>query len=380
MIPANVDVSPLSFEQRIMRKIAVTPAVLTLLLLILSPARAGVYNPLERIEGPQPGPDGVKPLPFRQFRDYVLPDLLQLGIERPVSEGRKKCLARAEELRAKLRAGTITADERVALGEYLIRLRRPEEAVEVLMPAAVQDRRNFMAFANLASAHQLAGRIDRAINYMLEVKYAWPAEWPGFTKQQLRWLRVAEDYHLKLVRLRNAEIVRRGQGSKSAEGLDNLFGDEKGPVRFAGASGKYEAGKIDPKERARLPKDALAIVQQLLLWFPEDTRLLWLLGELYNAEGDINSAAKLLDDCVYIRNYPDTDLRKHRQIVQEARPKGDRLAAEPPGAETTESQFGWLPDKQHLLLVGGLASLVVAALAYLQIREIRRRRTGSKRW
>jgi hypothetical protein len=232
-----------------------------------------------------------------------------------------------------------------------------------------------MVFANLASAHQLAGRLDRALSYLQEVKDVWPSEWPGFTNDQLRWFQIVERYHLKLLRLRYAEMVRGGQGKKPGAGLDNLFGDGRAPVRFVGESGEYEPGKIDPKERAKLPKEALAIVQQLLLWFPEDTRLLWLLGELYNGEGDVGSAFKLLDDCVFSRSYSDSDLRKHRQIIQEARPKRDQPVAESPSAATSESQSGWLPQTRQLILVGGLTSLVVGVLVYLQLRELRRRRT-----
>src|SRR5207248_10232059 len=153
-------------------------------------------------------------------------------------------LQKAQELRSKLRAGTIATDERVALSEYLIRLRQFEQAIEVLMPAAAQERTNFMVFANLASAHQLAGLLDRAIGYLQQAKDVWPSEWPGLTKEQLRWFQLAEKYHLKLLRLRYREMVRQGQSRKPAEGLDNLFGDDRDPVRFVGESGNYEPGKI----------------------------------------------------------------------------------------------------------------------------------------
>jgi len=339
-----------------------------------NPAAAGiyrVYTPSDRIETP-----GATPLPFRLFRE-ITTKFLQIGNDQlKPNQNRDAYLKAAQQLQGKLRAGTITTDERVTLSEYLLRLRRFEEAVEVLTPAAAQDRRNFMVFANLASAHQLAGRLDRAINYLQQAKDVWPTEWPGFTKEQLRWFQLAEKYHLRLLRLRYAESIRQGQRPKNAEGLDNLFGDNRGPIHFVGESGSYEPGKIDPREQARMPAEALPIVQQLLIWFPEDTRLLWLLGELYNAHGDLNSAYLLLDDCVWNRHYSDNELRKHWQMVQEAKPKGEQLALDSPTTDTAQAESPWLPDKRQIIIVGGIAGLAVAGLAYLQIREVRKRRKG----
>src|SRR5262249_51522975 len=39
-----------------------------------------------------------------------------------------------------------------------------------------------------------------------------------------------------------------------------------------------------------------AVVQQLLVWMPEDARLIWLLGELLNANGDIVSARTVFSE------------------------------------------------------------------------------------
>src|SRR5262249_9699783 len=55
--------------------------------------------------------------------------------------------------------------------------------------------------------------------------------------------------------------------------------------RFVGESGAFEVGTLAVAEKAKLPPDALDIVQQLLVWLPDDLRLYWLLGELYNARG-----------------------------------------------------------------------------------------------
>jgi len=341
-----------------------------------SQAAAGIYRVYSRPDGMEtPGPT---PLPFRLFRE-ITGKFLQIGNDQlKPNQNREAYLKAAQQLQAKVRTGTITTDERVTLSEYLLRLRRFEEAVEVLTPAAAQERRNFMVFANLASAHQLAGRLDRAINYLQQSKDVWPTESKDLTKEQLRFLQLAEKYHLRLLRLRYAESIRQGQRPKINEGLDNLFGDDRGPIHFVGESGSYEPGKIDPREQARMPAEALAIVQQLLIWFPEDTRLLWLLGELYNAQGDVNSAYLLLDDCVWNRHYSDNELRKHWQIVQEAKPKGEQLAFDSPSTDTAPAESPWLPDTRQIIIVGGITGLAVAGLAYLQIREVRRRRKASR--
>ena len=90
------------------------------------------------------------------------------------------------------------------------------------------------------------------------------------------------------------------------------------PVRFVGGNGEYAAGSIAESEKKKLPADALAIVQQLVLWHPQDARLYWLLGELYNADGDIDTAAKILDHCSFNMGYSNPTLLRHRQVLQQA--------------------------------------------------------------
>lgn len=364
--------------------------ILGLILLSSSQLRAGLYNTAEPIEGPLATEEGVRPLNFSQFQD-VLSTLIAIGIEPPPGSAqtdspmRKHYLARAEELQAKARTGRLTVQDRVNCSAYLVRLRKYEEAVQVLEPVAAQERQNFMLFANLATAHQLAGRLDRALVYLQQVKDLWPSVWPGLTKQQLDWFRTAEAYHLELVKRRYRERAGRSAGRmQEHETLDDLFGGEKGPVRFVGETGRYEAGKLAAAERAKLPPEALAVVQQLVLWLPDDTRLYWLLGELYNADGDLEAAAKIFDECVgNVRRFSAPELRAHRQIVHEAKPTATTAILEPEptrpvapaqSAPASGSAGSWLPDRGQLIAVGGIAALAVVALGYFQIREMRRRR------
>jgi hypothetical protein len=162
--------------------------------------------------------------------------------------------------------------------------------------------------------------------------------------------------------------------------VDDLF-----DVRFVGDSGQYKAGNLAADQREKLPSDALAIVQQLLIWLPDDTRLYWLMGELLNAQGDLAGAYRVFDQCRGSRAFGAKQLQEHRQIVQEALAKaapsgngvgdlvlgtGIQSDSSPPSGEAS----GWRLDRPHLLIVGSLAAIVVAVLVVLQIREVRRRR------
>jgi tetratricopeptide (TPR) repeat protein len=348
------------------------------LAILLQPSgtlRAGLYRTSEPAIGPTVAEDGAKPLGFSQFRD-VLTGLLQLGIEKPESPDRKRYLAERDRLQMKARSGNLSIEESINLSEDFIRLRQYEEAVELLTRTVAQDRRNFMAFANLATAHQLAGRTERGISYLQQALDVWPQQWSGFSAQQLKWLRQVEGYQLKLWRLRYREAA--AGRTKQPTGLDNLFDSAKGPVRFLGAQGQYEPGGLAAEERAKLPADALPIVQQLLIWLPEDTRLYWLLGELYNANGDIDAAAKIFEDCVWSRRFDAAELREHRKLVQAVPQKSEPLLSNDLGRPVTtapaKSNDRWLPGGRQTIIVVGIAVLLVGTLAYFQIREVRKRR------
>src|SRR5262249_1307801 len=105
--------------------------------------------------------------------------------------------------------------------------------------------------------------------------------------------------------------------------LDRLFvGPDRSPMRFVGPSGKWEVGRLADAERKKLPDEsipaALRVAQQLLLWFPDDARLLWQYGELLNAAGEIKPAATALEQAVYAFRLSTPELKEHRQMLQEA--------------------------------------------------------------
>ena len=84
-------------------------------------------------------------------------------------------------------------------------------------------------------------------------------------------------------------VVHRVQEKKKIqkpedEEVDPIFLDAKDqPIRFLNEKGEYEAGRIADADFKLLPRDAVEQVEQLLIWMPNDPRLLWLLAETLNA-------------------------------------------------------------------------------------------------
>ena len=203
----------------------------------------------------------------------------------------------------------------------LFRLRMENDALNLLQPPARDPRRGgFLANAHLAVAHAYRGEWREAADQEQQALLTgFPESFAKLTKPQLTWLkRVEREYYLPLLTHR-AEESRSGKSRDRHEDPDAIFGKRGMPaVQFVGESGKYWPGKIAGAEREKLPRDAIAIVQQLLLWHPHDARLFWQLGELYNAEGDVETAANILDECSFAMSYTNPSMMEHRQALKEA--------------------------------------------------------------
>jgi hypothetical protein len=259
-----------------------------LLLALTAPARAGLYYSGEQ----------YAELPSR-MRGFLVDHraLRGAGVERPgnlpASPLRDDYLAAADRLEKLAKTRPLTADEAADLGAVYVRLGKPDKAVGLLVPAARKSPEHFRLAANLGTAFQLAGDLDRAAEYLSEAIRLAPEKARPF-----------EEYHLKLVRLR----LKEGKAARDPAAVDDLFGV------------KYDdgPGKMDEAERKKLPDDAVAVVEQLALWLPADGRLLWQLGELANAHGDIRTAAAILDGCVTEFAMGAADLRKRRQLFRAA--------------------------------------------------------------
>jgi hypothetical protein len=196
----------------------------------------------------------------------------------------------------------LRADELADLGALYIRLGEIGKALEVLRPAEREHGNHFRIVANLGTAWQLHGDLTQATLCLQQAARLAPGKYQK-----------AEEYHLKLVRLRRAE-------PRDAAGLDDLFG-----VRYLNDKGEYEPGKLSAAERKKVPTGAAAIVQQLALWLPADGRLLWQLAELANAHGDVKMAAAIMDGCVTEFGMSSADLRKHRRITRAAADAADGM-------------------------------------------------------
>jgi len=194
----------------------------------------------------------------------------------------------------------LSADELADVGALYVRLGEPAKAIELLQTAQREHQSHFRIVANLGTAWQLQGDLQQAAAYLQQAVRLAPGK-----------LQKAEEYQLKLVRLRQRE-------PRSAQDLDDLFS-----VRFVGEAGKFEPGKLAAAERKKLPSTAAALAQQLALWLPADGRLLWQLAELANAHGDIRTAAAIMDGCVTEFGLHSPELRRRRQLLRDA---GDELA------------------------------------------------------
>jgi hypothetical protein len=202
-------------------------------------------------------------------------------------------------------ARQLSADELADLGALYIRLGEADKAVALLRPALAAHPNSFRIAANLGTAWQIQGDLQQAENYLTQAVRLAPGK-----------LQKAEEYHLKLVRLRLRE-------PRGAAGLDDLFG-----IRYIGEDGKYQPGNLAASERKKLPAHAVAIAQQLALWLPSDGRLLWQLAELAAAHGDVRTAAAIMDGCVTQFGMGNAELRRHRQLARAAADSGASSAHE----------------------------------------------------
>ncbi len=262
-----------------------------------------------------------------QWRGFLLDQRMLRNIAVKPSGNRAASPARLryEDAAAALekigRERKLTAEESADLGAIYIRLGEIGKAVEILRTAQRGHPNHFRIAANLGTAWQLQGDLEQAAVYLQQAVRLAPGK-----------LQKTEEYHLKLVRLRQraSKPGSRGPGL----GLDDLF-----DVRFTGENGKYQPGKLAASERKNLPTEAVAIVQQLALWLPADGPLLWQLAELANAHGDVKITAAIMDGCVTEFGMSAAGLRQHRQLIRAAAEEQAAVTA-PGGKAAHEGHAG----------------------------------------
>jgi hypothetical protein len=307
-------------------------------LVFASDGRAFLYHPEDRT-GVVPVGDagGPEPLPFEEFsrrrvilRNVANPDwpleALDPRTKQPVIDpktGKPKLSDRgvvSQRIAAERKKPNRTLPENVALAVDLLRFGRPDEAAGVLR----EERRGYLPNVTLAHIAIAQDTRDtpgwaRAFTYLdIASEEAPPKSLPGMSPQQLAWeLKLDRGPLTKLVKLRWAE-------AKGKKGLpEDELPDALWPAKFVNEAGQYEPGKLAAAEKAKLPggdfPEAVATVQQLVLWFPLDVRLYWLLGELYAAKGDFLAAKRVMDECVDTGHYSNRKvLMHHREAVTKA--------------------------------------------------------------
>jgi tetratricopeptide (TPR) repeat protein len=359
---------------------------ITLLLLGAEVARAGLYNPAERGEGKLNSD-------FAVFQNTLF-SLRSIRLDKVLNDPLQMRYIMMQQTAPRVIPADWNLAQRLSLSAYLIRRERFQEAIELLKPLSRKESDNFLVHSNLSTAYYLSGQeATLAYDALDQALSIWPDNWNklddndkrkqflgqiGWDEIKFRNYREAETYQLKLLKLRRQEKPKI-----QPETLDNLFG-----VNFVGESGSYEAGKLAAKEKAKLPVRALTIVQQLLVWSPHDPRLFWLLGEIYNAQGDVATALKIFkspeltgEDVVVFPAVPGFRvgmLVDHVRIlktfpVPEANTQEPEKKPPPDGNATNPNVFD-----VRTLLIGVFAGIILSIFAYWQFREIRRRRAMQK--
>jgi hypothetical protein len=275
------------------------------------PAAATLYQPDDPTAVPVSENGTPDPFPFPEFKRRLVTLVNEANPDLDTPE-RGRLLDRINRRKA---AKSLTPDETAALAADLLRAMRTrnkatksetnltDEAVNRLKPL-YDDRerkgtRTYLVTAALVHAHAAREEWDQAVGYYADLlDLDPPASVPKLTAAQWKWqlgldrgaFKTYLLEHRKLA-AQSADAARRAELAANEE-VFPLF-----PVRFVNDAGKYEPGKLAAAERAKLPADAVAVVQQLLLWFPTDTRLYWLLGELYAADGKLVEARQILNEC-----------------------------------------------------------------------------------
>jgi tetratricopeptide (TPR) repeat protein len=379
---------------------AITFLLAGLFLFEAIPARAGLYNTSEPEEEKRSSPNIA---PRDSFEKVFRTTLKHLStIAKPQVEAdnplRKRYLL-AAELATRYNPDALTSEQKINLSAVFIRRRKYDDAINLLTPLTRHEPKNFLALGNLATAYQLAGQESRAISTLEQALDVWPKQMGeldvamraflqscGWHEGAYDLYRKAESYQLKLLKLRVRESLNKKGSNNSFETVDALFDDGQKPphpVQFVGESGKFEPGRLAAAEKAKLPKDAIDIVQQLLIWMPDDVRLYWLLGELYNAQGgakNIQNAQIILDELAgfggqQVRAALLAEHRKELLNYDPAEPDSNPFAFEQQvAAEEKKNKDEGKGIAWQSLGIGFGTGLVVAIFGMLQFREIRRRR------
>jgi hypothetical protein len=264
-----------------------------------STARAGIYNPGASDDEVALYPEFIRSRNGKDFRDVIL-TLQSISVPVPQVDNaiRRRYIFQEELLKKYPPTALKTVEDRLQASAVLIRRRKFDEAQQLLRPVAMQQSEldNIPLQSNFVTALHLSGNLQAAIDTLGPVVRKWKqTPWEDVSDQRRQFLQrigwdqgLYENYsncdaaYLRLLKLRLREQLAK-KSDKGLQPADALFEDDSRPprpIRFAGENGEYTAGRSPDKVPAR----ALAIVQQLILWLPDDLRVYWLLGDVYNSQ------------------------------------------------------------------------------------------------
>lgn len=275
---------------------------LLVLLLVVSVAPAGVYSP----DDPCPfqvKPDGTaEQLPLPVFVGMLVDRMAPRVPNLPTAPGipdwafsddgkvaESTYTARLGQLLAarwpQAERSQLRGDDLASHTAALLRFNDTRSAERYLSDRSALGR-SYRLKSNRAHAVATAGRWADAGNYLPDIDEEDPTPPAGTVLAQYKWQQaIDQTVYRRWLSLHAADAERsRAPDRDPAATPFALFVTADGkPIRY------WESAD----EAKKLPTDAVAVVQQLLLWAPWDDRLLWTGAEVYSATGKVREAHRL---------------------------------------------------------------------------------------
>jgi len=281
-----------------------------------------------------------------------------------------------------MRRSKLSPDEAAALAAEYLRLGNTDpregdpglflnKALDLLAPHTRDRAPSYFVFTTLAEVYAARGELSdlrQAVDLhdAALIDTQMPPTVKGWTESQRNWIeKLDREYVPHYLRLRLADREQATRRSPETEVPTALFplpskGQTSIPLRFVNDAGSYEPGSLAKTELDKLPRDALAIAQQLVFWFPGDTRLLWMVAELYAAEGKLDEAETFFNEIAGSRQFGNRKIfMEHRRMVSEAI-ETRRKAAEQAAADA-------MPISLRAIWIYFGAVVLIAAVALLRV-------------
>ncbi len=275
------------------------------------------------------------------------------------------------------KAAQLTGPDLAAYTATLIRLGGYNQAISRLTPEARSRTPNYLLLANLSHALALAAGTPADWQTALS-RFADaldcdpPTPPPGTTPEQLKWqMRVDRTHYRLWLRLSKEDAEKRPPVPTQPPDAVFETADRK-PIRF------WESDE----EAKKLPPDAVAVAQQLALWSPGDVKVLWTLGEVYLATGDVKAAVKVYEMCADGRKFGGPAVfrdnrAKALDLFAKLPPDGPRAVEGDPQLDGRKGLFA-LVDPTTFYVVVGVFALAAAVMLVLQGWSLAKRFTRSR--